>query len=236
MLIETYILCNNEELLMPYLMRHYKQFSKVFILESNSTDKTVDIARSMGGEVWKYDVPDEINDRWFKELKNTCWKDSQAAWVIVVDADEFVYHPNIERILKYCQSTVICPRFFNMYSETFPTTKGQIYEEVKSGVEQIAPKAKMNIFRPHIIRSMNYLEGCHEAFPIGKVVINYDTGIKTLHMRNLGREFVINRNLRARQRNSKFNKEMGWGVHVEWSQEEWMHIFDEGINQATKII
>lgn len=235
-MIETYILCNNEERLMPYLMRHYGQFSKVIILESNSTDRTVEIARSMGAEVWKYDTEDEINDQWFTELKNSCWRYSKASWVIVVDADEFVYHPYITKVLKFCQETVICPKFYNMYSETFPSTEGQIYEEVQIGVEQTSPKAKMNIFRPRVIKSMNYFPGCHEAFPQGNVKINYDSGIKTLHMRNMGREFVIERNMRARRRNSQLNKERGWGVHVDWSEEEWMRIFDEGIKNATKVI
>src|SRR4030066_1175068 len=100
MLIIAYILCNNEERLMPYVMRHYSQFAKVIILESNSTDQTVEIAHSMGAEIWSYDVPDEIDDRWFTELKNNCWKESKADWVMIVDADEFIYHPEIVKILQ----------------------------------------------------------------------------------------------------------------------------------------
>lgn len=235
MLIETYILANNEERLMPYLMRHYRQFSKVFVLESNSTDRTVEIARSLGAEVWKYEVADEIDDRWFTYLKNTCWKKSKANWVIIVDADEFVYHRNLTRILRFSQATIIQPRFFNMYSDKFPTTTGQIYDEVCMGVEQTSPKAKMNIFRPQAIHAMNYAPGCHEAFPVGKAIVHTETEIKTLHMRNLGIDFVVERNMRARKRNSQLNRDMGWGVHVEWSEEEWRRIFDEQYKLATKI-
>lgn len=236
MRIETYILCNNEERLMPYIMRHYSQFSKVILLESNSTDRTIDIARSMGAEVWRYDVPDEINDEWFTKLKNTCWKDSKADWVIIVDADEFVYHPKITRILLSTHFSIIHPRFFNMYSEKFPTTEGQIYDEIKIGVEQFAPKPKMNIFRPSHVHDMNYLPGCHEAFPTGRISILEDTPIKTLHFRNLGIDFIIERNLRARKRSSEFNRQMGWGVHVEWTEERWKEIFNEGLKNATKIV
>lgn len=236
MRIESYILCNNEERLMPYIMRHYTTFSKVIILESNSTDRTVEVARSMGGEVWSYDVPDEINDDWFTKLKNSCWKDSKADWVIIADADEFVYHPTILRILKGTWFTVIRPRFFNMYSEIFPTTAGQIYDEVIMGVEQTAPKAKMNIFKPRLIREMNYFPGCHEAFPEGRVSILEETAIKTLHYRNLGIDFVVERNLRARRRNSELNKLNGWGVHIEWSEQEWRSIYEEGLKNATKIV
>lgn len=232
-MIETYILCNNEERLIPYLLRHYLRFSKVIILESNSTDKTVELASKLGADVWKYDVPDEIDDQWFLKLKNNCWKESKADWVIIADADEFVYSPNIELSLKRSPFPIIQPRFYNMYSDKFPTTQGQIYEEVNKGVEQISPKAKMNIFKPSI-KDINYLPGCHEAFPSYRV--NSETDIKTLHMRNLGLDFVIERNLRARERASAINKQNGWGLHVEWPKEEWIKRFNEGTAEAKNII
>jgi len=232
-MIETFVLCNNEERLIPYVCRHYLQFSKVILLESNSTDRTVEIATQMGAEVWRYDVPDEINDQWFLKLKNNCWKESRADWVIIVDADEFVYHPQIEIALKRSPFPIIQPRFYNMYSEMFPTTEGQIYEEVTKGVEQVAPKAKMNIFKPSI-KEINYFPGCHEAFPTARV--NNESGIMTLHMRNLGKEFVVERNLRAQKRNSQLNKDNGWGTHVDWPEEEWIRIYDEGMTQAKIII
>lgn len=234
--IEVYCLANNEERLMPYFMRHYNQFAHVILLESNSTDTTVEIANNMGAEIWKYDVPDEINELFFTELKNTCWKKSSADWVMIVDADEFIYHPDVKKVLRYSQATVIMPRFINMYSEKFPTTERQIYDEVKRGVEQFSPKPKMNVFRPRAIKTIDYFPGCHEAFPQGNVKINSNTGLLTLHMRNLSKEFVIERNMRARHRNSQMNKEMGWGVHVEWPQEEWERIFDEGMRNAIKIL
>jgi len=208
----------------------------VIILESNSTDRTVDIARSMGGEVWTYNVSDEINDRWFMDLKNNCWKDSKADWIIIADADEFVYHPTFERYLKATYYSIIRPRFFNMYSKQFPTTQGQIYDEIRIGVEQTSPKPKMNIFKPSHVKEMNYYPGCHEAFPTGRIRIIEDSPIKTLHYRNLGIDFVVERNLRARKRNSDLNKQNGWGVHVDWSVEEWKQIFEEGLRNAIEVI
>lgn len=123
-----------------------------------------------------------------------------------------------------------------MYSRNFPTTSGQIYEEVRMGVEQVSPKAKMNIFRPIAIKDMEYYPGCHEAFPQGKVRINAESGIKTLHMRNLSKDFIIDRNLRARKRNSEINRANGWGVHVDWPKEEWIRRYEEGLQEATNIL
>ena len=123
-----------------------------------------------------------------------------------------------------------------MYYDKFPSTVGQIYDEVKLGVEQFSPKAKMNIFRPNMVKDMNYFPGCHEAFPTGRISILEDSFIKTLHFRNLGIDFVIERNMRARKRNSQQNKEKGWGVHVEWSEDEWRRIFEEGMQNAIEVI
>jgi len=236
MTIEVYILCNNEERLMPYLVRHYREFAKVIILESNSTDRTVEIAHNMGAEVWSYNVKDEIDDQWFTQLKNNCWKESRADWVMVVDADEFIYHRNITRALQNNYNSIICPRFFNMYSDKFPTTDKQIYDEVQLGLEQTSPKAKMNIFRPDKIKDINYFPGCHEAFPTGKVRVDNSSAIMTLHMRNLGKEFIVERNLRARKRQSIVNRQMGWGVHVDWTKEEWIRRYEEEFSQARQII
>ena len=179
MKIETYILANNEERLMAYIMRHYTQFSDVILLENSSTDRTVEIAEAMGGKVWSFDREDEINDEWFTYIKNNCWKDSKADWVIIVDADEFVYHPNIKEYLEKTDATIFLPKFFNMFSETFPTTEGQIYEEVTMGREE---GGKTNIFKPSEIQEISYGPGCHNAIPVGNVILKTDSEIITMHL------------------------------------------------------
>jgi glycosyltransferase involved in cell wall biosynthesis len=236
MKIEVYCLANNEELLMPYFMRHYGRFADVIILESCSTDRTIQIAHDMGAEVWSYDMKDELNDQWFTYLKNTCWKDSKADWVMIADADEFIYHLDLVNILKSTDATVIRPRFYDMYSKKFPTTEGQIYDEVTMGVEQLAPNPKMNIFRPVDILDMNYAPGCHDASPSGNVKIDIDTEIKTLHMRNLSLDYYLAKNQRHSQRRSQVNKDNHWGDHVDLPKEDMIRKFVNGIENAVKVI
>lgn len=211
MKIEVYVLACNEELIMPYFLRHYTQFAHIILLESNSTDNTAQMVEDAGGEVWHYDYPDEINDQWFIDIKNECWKNSDADWVIIVDVDEFVYHADISSILEKTHSTIFLPRLWNMFSDKFPTTQGQIYEEVTGGREG---GAKMNLFKPSEIKEINYAIGCHNAFPEGNVVLNTRSEIITLHMRHLGYDYVIERNRRTSARLSEYNKRMGWGFHV----------------------
>jgi glycosyltransferase involved in cell wall biosynthesis len=233
MKIEVFILCHNEERIMPYVMRHYSQFASVVILENNSTDKTVDIARSMGARIWEYDVPDLIDDGWYLAVKDNCWKASRADWVIVCDADEFVWHPDIVQILKTTKATIFQPRLFEMFSEKFPTTRGQIYDEIKTGCNGVA---KINLFRPQEIKEILYNAGCHKANPIGNIILSLDSEIRTLHMRFLSLEYVKERTLRASKRMSEFNLKNKLGYHYLWNEEEITGHFTGHLNISTQVI
>ena len=146
-------------------MRHYGQFAKVIFLEGNSTDDTIELASSLGAEVRHYDMPDELDDQTHINIKNECWKNTSADWVMVVDADEFVYHPDLINRLSTIDATVIIPAFHNMFSEKFPTTAGQIYDEVRYGtIDGGIWRSKPIIFHPGEIHSMNWHPGSHVAF------------------------------------------------------------------------
>jgi len=218
---------------MPYFLRHYCQFADIILLESCSTDRTVQLVQEVGGEVWHYDHPDEINDQLFLDIKNNCWKESTADWVIIVDADEYVYHPNLVKMLGETDATIFLPRLFNMFTDTFPTTSGQIYEEVTGGREG---GAKMNLFRPSEIKEINYAIGCHNAHPTGNVNLSINSEIMTLHMRHLGSDYVIDRNAKGARRLSDLNKNMGWGYHVNASPDEVRKYMSDEMTGLIKVI
>jgi glycosyltransferase involved in cell wall biosynthesis len=233
MKIETYILAHQEEKMIAYTMRHYTQFSDVILMEGHSTDRTVEIAESFGARIMKVDTHNEVNDAIYLEIKNNCWKGSKADWVIIVDTDEFVFHPNLIEYLKSTDSTIFRPRLFNMYSEEFPTTEGQIYDEVKYGVDG---GGKTNLFRPDQITEINYLPGCHNARPEGNVILNIHSDIYTLHFKNLSRQYVIERNAYLFNRLSEVNKHYKWGCHVGKGAEAVNKDFDDVQEQLIKVI
>jgi glycosyltransferase involved in cell wall biosynthesis len=235
MKIEVYVICYNEELLLPYFLRHYREFcDRIIVFDNYSTDRSQEICRQDPRvEVIKYDSSDQVRDDIYLQIKNNCWKESLADWVIIGDMDEFVYHPDIKRILGESKATIITPEWFNMYSEKFPITQGQIYEEVVLG---IPGGPKTNIFRPSEIEEINYDPGCHIAHPRGNVIPDKSSGLKTLHMRNLSKEFVISRNAVCSKRMSELNRSMGWGYHYDWPAQEVSRRFDEEILKTKKVI
>lgn len=235
MKIEVFAICYNEEKILPYFLRHYQQFADVIIYDNHSTDKSVEIIQKAGAKTVSYDSGNTLNDLRYIEIKNNCWKESKADWVIVCDSDEFVYCPDmLVSILKYTGFTAFEPTWYEMFSEQFPTTSGQIYDEVKMGYEAWP---KLNLFRPSEVKEINYEVGCHIVHPEGNVVLNFaESPIKTLHMRHLGKQYIIYRNGMYAKRLSEINKQNKWGWHLAQSAEQLSKGFDEEIKLIRQVI
>ena len=234
MKIEVYAICYNEEKLLPYFLRHYQRFADVIIYDNYSTDHSVEIAQKAGAKIIPYDSGNTLNDLIYIQIKNNCWKGSKADWVIVGDADEFVYCPHLLDILQNTEYTAFEPKWYEMFSVEFPTTEGQIYDEVKLGHEAWP---KLNLFRPTEIKEMNYEVGCHLVHPEGNVKLNYaDSDIRTLHMRHLGKQYIIDRNGAYARRMSEVNKQNRWGWHLAQTPEQISAGFDEEIKLTSPVI
>jgi glycosyltransferase involved in cell wall biosynthesis len=183
----------------------------------------------MGAHVWDINTPDEINNAWYLQAKNNCWKLSSADWVIVADSDELVYHPNLLALLETTDATIIEPEMWNMYSEKFPDTGGQITEQVNKGLHVASTKCVM--FRPSAISEINYAPGCHSCHPVG--IIKKETlGIKILHMRHLSVQYTVDRNRYLNSRLSEFNKSQGWSWHYAMPEKELRKQVENGIRGA----
>lgn len=224
MKIEIYAVCFNEEKILPYFLRHYSQYGKMIIYDNYSTDNSVKIAEAGGAEIRLFDTRGQFDDMTNLDIKEHCWRESKADWCIVIDMDEFVYHPNLIEHLKRTYATIIEPDLFDMFTPVFPTIYGQIYEEVRLGHEAWP---KMNLFRPDQITEMNYTPGCHLAKPAGNVIIERRGPVKTLHMKHLGREYTIARNLSYGSRISQRNIDLRLGTHLLRTPEQVGQSFDE---------
>ena len=218
MTLETFAVCYNEERMMPYFMRHYSQYGSVTVFDNYSTDNSVKIAEEMGAIVFQFDSGGEFREDILTRLRNTCWKESTADWIIVTDIDELVYHKDLLKALQNIKGTVILPRMFNMYHDTFPTVKDQIYDEVKYGVEF---NSKMSLFKRAEIEEMNYEPGCHFAHPTGNFDLNFTSRIISMHFKNMGQEYVNSRNKELASRQSAVNRENNWNWHL-FNNEEWV--------------
>jgi len=179
----------NEEALLPFFLRHYSTFADtIFIIDDKSTDKTVKIAKANKkvrflDYKFSKDFVQEEYTACFEELYK---KHSRgiADWVMIVDGDEFIYHQNLVEVLKEQKrrgAKVIRPTGYRMCSETFPTTKGQIYEECFMGLRTTLFD-KPEIFDPSI--DVKFSGGRHKVLlPDG--IGRTRAGVLLLHYRYL---------------------------------------------------
>lgn len=216
MIIHVYTMCYNEEILMPYFLRHYGSFAdRIFVFDHYSTDKTVQIVNSHQKTTCvSYGIKDEADNTVLVNLKNEAYKVSRgkADWVMIVDVDEFVYYPNLVKLLKsYKERGITLPktRGCDMIADGVPTHPGQIYEVIQKGVPDIM-FSKRAVFNPSI--DIRYFPGAHKCNPQGNVVESEESEIKILHYRFLSAEFTADRVETRTTRRSQNDIENQWGI------------------------
>lgn len=179
MRVEVHLLRYGDDWLLPYVCRHYSSFASRVVLHNAGPEPIIFQKSWMAdkcsteGRITLEEVPwdcPEVNDVRYAELRNSCWKGSAADWVIVGDMDEFIYFPEgAEKSLgAYTQmgAASIRPHGFEMFSETYPTTQGQIYDEIKFGAPDDKWYGKPILFCPKLVSDMRWGLGSHECDPV----------------------------------------------------------------------
>jgi glycosyltransferase involved in cell wall biosynthesis len=243
-IIHAYFICYNEANILPHLLKHYLSFcERVTILDNNSTDNSVEIINSFKDtEVIPWDSKNELNDALYIKLKNHVWKSSTgvADYVIVGDADEFLYHENIVDFLiksKENGITIFRPKGYHMVAdENFKLAKDDnLIELVRTGI-RLPVLDKLMMFDCNKILNINYNFGCHNANPQGEIKLHQHDGLKMLHYKFLGIENYVYRNSLRRERLSQFNKDHGLGSYYLYSDDENVKDYLEHLAKRIKIL
>lgn len=124
-----------------HFLNHYTPIcDKILVYDNMSTDNTVKLLKTDPKvEVIQFDTNNRFDDFKHSEIKNNCWKQyrNEYDWVICIDFDEFLYHPNLKNILENFKNTnVTIPSIlgFNMKSFKFPSDyNNPIIQQVKYG-------------------------------------------------------------------------------------------------------
>ena len=243
MVIHVITNVHNEILLMPYFLRHYASFAdRIFIYDAMSDDGTREVvAACPKAELIDWQCH-EANDMEYMALHNSAYIQHSrgvADWVILPDCDEFVYHPEIRTVLEEYKQVGInlaAPQGYNMMSDQFPTTEGQIYEEVVFGTPY-EPECKPIVFDPML--PMNFGIGKHGLFPFPPEVTVIEApmrDLKLLHLTGLGRQFRIDRLAARARRLSQTNIDNGWGLYVLRTAEEIGEEYDNSWAGVVRVI
>ena len=199
--IEVFAICYNEELLLPYFIDHYKKLgANIRIYNNKSTDQSKSIIAYSGCNYIAYDSNNQIRDDLYLQIKNNCWKDSKAEWVIVCDIDEL-----IEINFDISRYNIINTKGFDMIG--LPPSRLGVHNQMYS---------KHIMFRPNCFKEINYKPGCHSLNPIPNVAISGSIEIANLlHYKYIDEDYVYNRHLMYQERLSDINKQLGWGIEYQ---------------------
>jgi glycosyltransferase involved in cell wall biosynthesis len=227
-IVHAFFLTYNEANILPHLLRYYSTFcEQITIMDNGSTDDTVKIAESFKNvDIIPFESNEEFNDLVHIKLKNNVWKSSigYADYVILGDADEFLYHENMVDFLiesKEKGITIFTPEGYHMVADVDFILKPEdnIFDLVKNGVRTPVLDKPM-MFDCNKLFEINYGFGCHNASPLGKVEPCYDPALKMLHYKFLGlKDHMYKQKIRA-ERLSEFNKQNGFGLYYLFNEEE----------------
>lgn len=220
MKIWCYTVTHNEAKILPFFLRHYEQFCDgITVIDDASTDGTQAIVQGCRQAVLEtYPPGDGLDDRQLVDFATRRYKlaRGQADWVIWVDPDEFLYQRDagphlratLERLLHEGVQVPLT-RGFQMMSASFPAFSlgKQLTELVTEGIEDPI-YAKPCIFQPSV--DLRWDPGKHYAH--GQFKRGKDAGLKLLHYRCLGLEYLRERHARNYARCSAANKASGLGV------------------------
>lgn len=221
-MIDVYVMMKNEIRILPYFLRHYETFAdRIYVWDDCSTDGTREMLQSHP-KVRLLDLHVHGIDDNYARLnlfpQYIHYSRGVADWVMQVDVDEFVYHPQILKRLAQIKAEgfeLIQPCGFLMMAESFPTTKGQIYDEIKYGIRDRLMD-KPVIFDPTI--EIIFGGGRHRTdvlrrtfwyYPDTKVQRKWKSEIKYLHFRYFGLDDFIERIRRNCQRMYESGSEYG---------------------------
>lgn len=214
-MINIFLLCYNECILLPQTIYHYRYFfpsANITIYDNESTDNSVELAKSLGCNVISWNSNNMIDDLKYKDIKNNCWKNVENGWIIMADMDEWLCIS--EQNLKEEEekgTTIIKTKGLDMIGESNREDLTDI--NLHSIIKYIDNEfmSKKLCFHRNSIQEINYEAGAHYCSPVGNVVYSSKTYI-IKHMSQLGLPFILNKT-KNRYERSECMRNQGMAIH-----------------------
>lgn len=209
-MISIFLMAYNEELLMKFMIDHYRtRFPGCFITvyDNESTDNTAAIAKENDCTVIPYPTGGWVDDHKLKLLKDTCWKTATTEWVLVCDTDEML-DINESDLKKEdaLGTTIIKSEAYNMIN---------LYDNYDiAGIDhgtRCQAYDKDYLFKRTAFTEINYCHGGHRTNPVGTIKPSSKKYI-CWHYINVNPQRCFEKHQYTKARMSEMNKRNGWGT------------------------
>jgi glycosyltransferase involved in cell wall biosynthesis len=213
--LTIYLLCFNEEVLLPHTLHHYKtRFpnAKFIIIDNESTDRSVEIAKEAGCEIHTWQTKGIANIILNTELKNSIWKTATTDWILLADMDEWL-NVTEEQLEKENSlgTTILQARGLQIVADSKSLLLDDInLHELKTGYWDPVYNKQL-CFKRSEITDINYTRGAHKSSPKG-VVKPSKTVYIMKHMNFLGFPWY-NAKMRARYARADYNRSLRCSGH-----------------------
>jgi hypothetical protein len=213
--LHVYLLCHNEEVLLPHAIEHYRRRAPgatFTILDNESDDRSVAIAHELGCTVQTFSTDGKIDDVMLRDLKNDVWKHITEGWVIVADMDEWLCVTEADLVYEEGLGTTILRTYgWNVFGDSASPTLDDIDLHALNTGNPHPPESKAICFRRPQITAMNYKFGAHKSAPEGTV--HWSRNIYPLkHIAWPGHEFMIHKH-QLRYARGKEQQARNLGTH-----------------------
>lgn len=215
MIINVFLLCYNESVLLPHTINHYKQLipsCRITIYDNESNDNSVEIARNLGCNIVSWSSNNAVDDHKYIEIKNNCWKCVPEGWVIVADMDEWLYITENDLKNEFNESTsILQTNGLDIIGESNTTDLSDVN---LSEIKKYLPNEKISkkiCFLREKFTEINYEIGAHNCNPHGH--IKFSENIYNIkHMSHLGIPFLVNKMIKRYER-SEIMRSQGLATH-----------------------
>jgi len=241
MKINVIACCWNEEKMLPFFLDYYSSFCDSIILyDGGSTDRSLEIiSKYPKAKVISYDSGEYSDELVLVKIRSERYKEyaKDYDWQIIVDIDEFLYHPDILNLLKqYKEEGVTIPLTdgYEMYSNEFPREEDNLIKTIQYG-KKSELYSKNCIFNPHDI-NIRYAPGSHTCDPLGYVKYSKTAELKFLHYKFLSWKYLIERSRICDKRASEENKKHYMGIHYAKYMKISPDKFAEMLKECVKVL
>jgi glycosyltransferase involved in cell wall biosynthesis len=234
MKINIFLLCYNEELMLPHTLNFYKTNfpnATIHIVDNYSTDSSCDIAEKNGCQIIKYDSNEQQDERLLIGIRSHIWKKYvTSGWVIMCDMDEWLNITDADLEDEDNKGkTIITTNGVNMVGEsnTIDFSDINLFEITKGAYDERFSK-KICFKYPDV--NMEYWWGAHTATAHGNVVYT-DKPYLMKHYNYLGEQYLIEKYRKRYERNQK-SREMGMNGHYLNDIEQIKNVYKDWLSRA----